>query len=182
MTWRVRQNTSRIRSATWSALPAQTLKRCSAEPVDGHAHDLRRHGTPHSMPDRTRPGGGDAAGDDVAWPPRGSVGTPGLALTDQRGARARRPDLRAFGHRPHRRQEKPDRIPPAQAAARRCGCARSGTTCATCTDRPESEAEIVAMIDEITTNKTEFFREHQHFDFLVSEISAEPARRRTGRC
>lgn len=35
---------------------------------------------------------------------------------------------------------------------------------------PESEAEIVAMIDEITTNKTEFFREHQHFDFLVSDI------------
>jgi chemotaxis protein methyltransferase CheR len=26
------------------------------------------------------------------------------------------------------------------------------------------------MIDEITTNKTEFFREHQHFDFLVSEL------------
>ena len=26
------------------------------------------------------------------------------------------------------------------------------------------------MIDEITTNKTEFFREHQHFDFLVSSI------------
>ena len=35
---------------------------------------------------------------------------------------------------------------------------------------PDSEAEIVAMIDEITTNKTEFFREHQHFEFLVSEI------------
>lgn len=35
---------------------------------------------------------------------------------------------------------------------------------------PGSEAEIVAMIDEITTNKTEFFREQQHFDFLVSEI------------
>ena len=35
---------------------------------------------------------------------------------------------------------------------------------------PDSDAEIVAMIDEITTNKTEFFREHQHFDFLVSDI------------
>jgi chemotaxis protein methyltransferase CheR len=34
----------------------------------------------------------------------------------------------------------------------------------------ESDAEIVAMIDEISTNKTEFFREHQHFDFLVSEV------------
>ena len=29
------------------------------------------------------------------------------------------------------------------------------------------------MIDEITTNKTEFFREHQHFDFLISNILPE---------
>jgi chemotaxis protein methyltransferase CheR len=35
---------------------------------------------------------------------------------------------------------------------------------------PGRDAELVAMIDEITTNKTEFFREHQHFDFLVSTI------------
>jgi chemotaxis protein methyltransferase CheR len=35
---------------------------------------------------------------------------------------------------------------------------------------PESEAEITAMINEISTNKTEFFREHQHFDYLVSDI------------
>jgi chemotaxis protein methyltransferase CheR len=41
---------------------------------------------------------------------------------------------------------------------------------------PDSEAEIVAMIDEITTNKTEFFREHQHFDFLVSNILPSLAR------
>jgi chemotaxis protein methyltransferase CheR len=34
----------------------------------------------------------------------------------------------------------------------------------------DSDAEITTMIDEITTNKTEFFREHQHFDFLVSEL------------
>jgi len=37
-------------------------------------------------------------------------------------------------------------------------------------DAPDGDAEIVAMIDAITTNKTEFFREHQHFDFLVSAI------------
>jgi chemotaxis protein methyltransferase CheR len=37
-------------------------------------------------------------------------------------------------------------------------------------DAPERDAELVAMIDEITTNKTEFFRENQHFDFLVSEV------------
>ena len=35
---------------------------------------------------------------------------------------------------------------------------------------PDNEVEIVAMIDEISTNKTEFFREHQHFDYLVSDI------------
>jgi chemotaxis protein methyltransferase CheR len=29
--------------------------------------------------------------------------------------------------------------------------------------------EIVPMIDEITTNTTEFFREPQHFDFLINE-------------
>jgi chemotaxis protein methyltransferase CheR len=33
-----------------------------------------------------------------------------------------------------------------------------------------SADEFIAMIDEITTNKTEFFREHQHFDYLVSNI------------
>ncbi len=35
---------------------------------------------------------------------------------------------------------------------------------------PECDDEIVSMIDEITTNKTEFFREQQHFEFLVSDI------------
>jgi chemotaxis protein methyltransferase CheR len=34
----------------------------------------------------------------------------------------------------------------------------------------EGDAEIITMIDEITTNKTEFFRERQHFDYLVSSI------------
>ncbi len=37
-------------------------------------------------------------------------------------------------------------------------------------ESPERDAEIVAMIDEITTNKTEFFRERQHFDYLVSDL------------
>ncbi len=37
-------------------------------------------------------------------------------------------------------------------------------------DSPAGSAEMIAMIDEITTNKTEFFRENQHFDFLVSDI------------
>jgi chemotaxis protein methyltransferase CheR len=37
-------------------------------------------------------------------------------------------------------------------------------------DSPGSDAEMIVMIDEITTNKTEFFRENQHFEFLVSAI------------
>jgi chemotaxis protein methyltransferase CheR len=39
-----------------------------------------------------------------------------------------------------------------------------------------SEAEIIAMVDEISTNKTEFFREHQHFDYLVSNVLPSIAR------
>lgn len=37
-------------------------------------------------------------------------------------------------------------------------------------DTRDSSDEFTTMIDEITTNKTEFFREHQHFDFLVASI------------
>ena len=35
---------------------------------------------------------------------------------------------------------------------------------------PDNDAEIVLMLNEISTNKTEFFRERQHFDFMVSDI------------
>ncbi|MDR3435214.1 protein-glutamate O-methyltransferase [Telmatospirillum sp.] len=35
---------------------------------------------------------------------------------------------------------------------------------------PERDDEIIAMIDEITTNKTAFFREGHHFDFLTSKV------------
>lgn len=35
---------------------------------------------------------------------------------------------------------------------------------------PGRDAEIGFMLNEISTNKTEFFRERQHFDFIVSDI------------
>jgi chemotaxis protein methyltransferase CheR len=34
----------------------------------------------------------------------------------------------------------------------------------------ERDAEFVAMIDEITTNKTAFFRENHHFDYLTADV------------
>ena len=38
---------------------------------------------------------------------------------------------------------------------------------------PDRDDEIIAMIDEITTNKTSFFREKHHFDFLTSKALPE---------
>ncbi|MGD0282051.1 MAG: CheR family methyltransferase [Dissulfurispiraceae bacterium] len=35
------------------------------------------------------------------------------------------------------------------------------------------ESELVHMIDMVTTNKTDFFREPQHFDYLVQEVLPE---------
>ena len=35
---------------------------------------------------------------------------------------------------------------------------------------PQGRDEIEAMVDELTTNKTEFFREKAHFDFLEKEV------------
>ena len=40
---------------------------------------------------------------------------------------------------------------------------------------PERDSEIITMIGEITTNKTAFFREKHHFDYLVSHILPELA-------
>jgi chemotaxis protein methyltransferase CheR len=36
-----------------------------------------------------------------------------------------------------------------------------------------AEEELVHMIDVVTTNKTEFFREHEHFDFLTNTALPE---------
>ena len=37
-------------------------------------------------------------------------------------------------------------------------------------EREESGGELTALIDLLTTNKTDFFREPAHFDFLVEQI------------
>jgi len=40
------------------------------------------------------------------------------------------------------------------------------------------QVELAAMVDEVTTNKTEFFREARHFDYLAATAVPELARRR----
>jgi chemotaxis protein methyltransferase CheR len=37
-------------------------------------------------------------------------------------------------------------------------------------DSPDSDDEIVNLINRVTTNKTDFFREKHHFDFLAQEL------------
>jgi chemotaxis protein methyltransferase CheR len=41
-----------------------------------------------------------------------------------------------------------------------------------------AEAELIQMIDAVTTNKTDFFREPAHFDYLVEKILPELSRSR----
>ncbi len=38
---------------------------------------------------------------------------------------------------------------------------------------PAGSAEIVHMMDVVSTNKTDFFRENQHFEFLLSDVLPE---------
>jgi chemotaxis protein methyltransferase CheR len=35
---------------------------------------------------------------------------------------------------------------------------------------PEGSAELIQMINRVTTNKTDFFRENHHFDFLLTKV------------
>ena len=46
---------------------------------------------------------------------------------------------------------------------------------------PGGAGELVALIDEITTNKTEFFRERHHFDHIARTVLPELSRRHSGR-
>lgn len=70
------------------------------------------------------------------------------------------------------------RMPPnkrtmLEGRLRRCmresGCATIEDYCDYLFDRDGLEAESIRLIDAVTTNKTDFFREPQHFDFLTSE-------------
>ena len=40
-------------------------------------------------------------------------------------------------------------------------------------DDSQKEAELLHMIDSVTTNKTDFFRESDHFDYLTSRLLPE---------
>lgn len=44
-------------------------------------------------------------------------------------------------------------------------------------EQDESGAEFLALVDVLTTNKTSFFRESQHFDFIRSEVIPKMAGR-----
>ncbi len=44
------------------------------------------------------------------------------------------------------------------------------------TNSPEASAELAIMTDALTTNKTSFFREAQHFDFIVRQVIPRAAR------
>ena len=38
---------------------------------------------------------------------------------------------------------------------------------------PAGETEIISMMDVVSTNKTDFFRENQHFEFLMDTVLPE---------
>ncbi|MBR4264979.1 MAG: methyltransferase domain-containing protein [Bacteroidales bacterium] len=38
---------------------------------------------------------------------------------------------------------------------------------------PQGEAEIISMMDVVSTNKTDFFRENQHFEYLMDTVLPE---------
>ncbi len=49
------------------------------------------------------------------------------------------------------------------------------------TGKEGMDNELVYFIDEVTTNKTDFFREHHHFDYLRDSILPQWVRERRGR-
>lgn len=55
-----------------------------------------------------------------------------------------------------------------------------GDYCAYLFQRANTRDEVVHLIDVVTTNKTDFFREPRHFDFLMERALPEFARRLSG--
>ena len=64
--------------------------------------------------------------------------------------------------------------------ARTCGIPHVSDYVAMAFDKDPGGQEMVSLIDAITTNKTDFFREPAHFNFLTREILPELAE--SGRC
>ena len=66
----------------------------------------------------------------------------------------------------------PAKIPLLQSRLQRrlraLGCDSLETYLESVLHAPEGEAEVIEFIDAVTTNKTDFFREPQHFDYLRS--------------
>ena len=57
--------------------------------------------------------------------------------------------------------------------ARALGCANLGEYCNKVFEQGGFESESVHLIDAVTTNKTEFFREPAHFDFLTRRCAPQ---------
>jgi chemotaxis protein methyltransferase CheR len=60
-----------------------------------------------------------------------------------------------------------------QKRLRSLGLASFTEYCEFLFDSPEGESELVQMIDAVTTNKTDFFREPVHFQFLTETVLPE---------
>lgn len=60
-----------------------------------------------------------------------------------------------------------------QKRLRSLGMASFGEYCELLFDSPEGNGELVHMIDAVTTNKTDFFREPVHFQFLTETALPE---------
>jgi chemotaxis protein methyltransferase CheR len=64
--------------------------------------------------------------------------------------------------------------------ARLLGLASAGDYCDLLAAAPEDDQELVALIDAITVNKTDFFREPVHFDYLTGEVLPQLAAQGVG--
>ena len=82
---------------------------------------------------------------------------------------AARLDLRRVRHQFGRGQEDHAGNPAQAPVAAACDFARSPNTANTCFHARGQSRELVHLIDVVTTNKTDFFREAGHFDYLVSK-------------